>query len=62
MIKTIYGDMPENLLVKKTGVDVTDNEDVEWVEYWLNNELVHRSICIIVKKLPSLYAETSSIG
>lgn len=50
MITTIYGDMEEHLLVNKTGVDVIPEGDAHWNEYWLNDELVHRSVHLIIKQ------------
>lgn len=49
MITTIYGDMDENDLVKSEGVIEDDNERTTWVEYRLNDELVHRSVHITLK-------------
>lgn len=42
--------MDESLLEKRTGVDENDNERAEWTEYWLNDELVHRSVHMVIKK------------
>lgn len=50
MITTIYGDMDETLLVKKEGNFEDDNEITNWVEYYLDEELVHRSASIYLKK------------
>lgn len=50
MINTIYGEMDEADLIKKTGTDEDENAVVNWVEYWLNDELVHRSAHAIMKK------------
>ena len=47
---TTKGDMDESLLEKKTGIDENDNERVEWVEYWYEGELVHRSVHMTLKK------------
>lgn len=47
---TTKGDMDEALLEKKTGVEDNENERIDWVEYWLDNELVHRSAHITLKK------------
>ena len=50
MITTTKGDMDESRLEKRTGVDEDDRARAEWVEYWLNGELVHRSANIRLKK------------
>lgn len=44
MITTTKGDMDEALLEKKVGESVIDTGTMEWVEYWLGSELVHRSV------------------
>ena len=49
-IFTTKGYMDESLLEKRTGVDENDNERAEWVEYWHEGELVHRSVHMILKK------------
>jgi hypothetical protein len=49
-IFTTKGYMDESLLEKRTGVDDNANEHVEWIEYWLNGELVHRSVHMTLKK------------
>lgn len=47
---TTKGEMDESLLEKKTGVNEDDNERAEWTEYWLDGELVHRSVHLTLKK------------
>lgn len=47
---TTKGDMDESLLEKRTGIDENDNERVEWVEYWHEGELVHRSVNMTLKR------------
>lgn len=49
-IFTTKGDMDESLLEKRTGVDENDHERTEWTEYWLDGELVHRSVHMVLKK------------
>lgn len=49
-IFTTKGYMDESLLEKRTGVDENDNERAEWTEYWLDGELVHRSVHMVLKK------------
>ena len=52
IITTTKGDMDDSLLVKKEGIVDNDNEYTTWVEYWLDNELVHRSVHVTLKKSP----------
>lgn len=49
LVTTIYGDMDETLLINKTGTDVIPEGDARWNEYWLEGELVHRSVHLIMK-------------
>lgn len=63
MITTTKGDMDESLLEKREGSIDNDNEMTNWVEYWLDGELVHRSVHVTLKKVPSFAgAELASIG
>ena len=53
--------MDESLLEKKEGFVDNDNEYTTWVEYWLEGELVHRSVHVNLKKAPPLFAEAASL-
>lgn len=50
LIQTTKGDMDEGLLIKKTGTIDNENETINWVEYWHEDELVHRSVDMVLKK------------
>lgn len=55
-ITTIYGNMDESELEKRSGSDDANvgqlnEEHVDWVEYWLDGELVHRSAHVILTGL-----------
>lgn len=50
VITTTKGDMDEALLEKKEGTIDNENETTNWVEYWLDGELVHRSVHMTLKK------------
>lgn len=50
MITTTKGDMDESLLQKQEGSSENDNEIIKWVEYWLDGELVHRSVHVELKR------------
>ena len=52
IVTTTKGDMDDSLLEKKEGSVDNDNESTTWVEYWLNGELVHRSVHVTLKKMP----------
>ena len=63
LVTTTKGDMEESLLEKKTGFVDNDNEYTTWVEYWLEGELVHRSVHVQLKKAPTFAgAEAASFG
>ena len=49
IVTTTKGDMDDSLLQQKTGVVNNDNEHTEWTEYWLADELVHRSVHVVLK-------------
>ena len=50
MITTTKGDMDEALLEKRVGSVENDTETTSWVEYWLDGELVHRSVNMVLKR------------
>jgi hypothetical protein len=63
LITTTKGEMDESLLRKEEGVFEDENELTTWVEYWLDNELVHRSAHVTLKKMPIFMgAEAASIA
>lgn len=53
IVTTTKGDMDDSLLAKREGSVDNDNEYTTWVEYWLNDELVHRSVHVTLKKPPA---------
>ena len=62
IVTTTHGLMDESLLDKRTGIDEDDRARAEWVEYWLNGELVHRSANIQLKKGLVHYMEQGAFG
>jgi len=50
IVTTTKGEMDESLLEKKEGVVDNDHEMTQWIEYWLEGELVHRSVHVFLKK------------
>jgi hypothetical protein len=50
LVTTTHGDMDESLLIKKEGVFENDHEKTSWVEYYLDDCLVHRSAHIFLKE------------
>ena len=62
IVTTTKGDMDESLLEKKEGLVNNDHEYTAWVEYWLEGELVHRSVHVQLKKSVGLKVEAASFG
>ena len=56
IVTTTKGDMDDSLLVRKDGNMEDSNEKTSWVEYYLGDELVHRSVHVELKN--SLVTET----
>ena len=50
LVTTTKGEMDDSLLEKREGTIDNDNETTSWVEYWLQGELVHRSVDMILKR------------
>lgn len=61
-VTTTHGEMDEDLLVKKEGLVDNDIEFTTWTEYWLDDELVHRSVHVTLKTAPALFAEAAEIA
>ena len=51
LVNTTKGEMDVSLLEKKEGIIDNDNETTQWVEYWLEGELVHRSVDMTLKRM-----------
>jgi len=62
IITTTKGDMDESLLEKKEGSVDNENEYTTWDEYWLDGELVHRSVHVTLKKSPFSDLFAASLG
>jgi hypothetical protein len=55
MVTTTKGEMDESLLEKREGSLDNDTETTSWVEYWLDGEMVHRSVHMVLKR--SVFAD-----
>ena len=60
LVTTTKGEMDESLLEKREGSVDNEIEYTTWVEYWLDGELVHRSVHVQLKKAAVLSAATAS--
>jgi len=59
-ITTTKGLMDTALLEKKEGGVDNACECTDWVEYWHEGELVHRSVHVTLKTSPALFAEAAA--
>lgn len=55
MVNTTKGEMDESLLEKREGSIDNETETTSWVEYWLEGEMVHRSVHMTLKR--SVFAD-----
>lgn len=62
LVTTTKGDMDTSLLEKREGSVDNENEYTTWIEYWLEGELVHRSVHVTLKKMPSITSAVASFG
>ena len=61
IVTTTKGDMDDSLLEHRSGTVDDENEYTTWTEYWMNGELVHRSVHVTLKKISTFAgAETAS--
>ncbi len=62
IVTTTKGDMDTSLLEHRSGEVDNDNEATTWTEDWLDGELVHRSVHVTLKQMPSFAGgETASL-
>ena len=62
IVTTTKGEMDDSLLEKREGSVNNDNEYSEWVEYWLDGELVHRSAHVRLKKPVTIISEAGGFS
>jgi hypothetical protein len=55
IVNTTKGEMDDSLLEKREGSLDNDTDTTSWVEYWLNGEMVHRSVHMALKR--SVFAD-----
>lgn len=60
-IETIHGRIEESRLTKREGTVDTDREYTLWTEYWLGEELVHRSVHVRLKESPGMQADAEGL-
>jgi len=62
LITTTKGEMDDSLLLKKEGSIDNEDEYTTWVEYYLDDELVHRSAHVTLKKSPFMDLVAASLA
>ena len=55
LVTTTKGEMDDSLLERRDGSLENDTETTSWVEYWLDGEMVHRSVHMALKR--SVFAD-----
>lgn len=53
IVTTTKGEMDDSLLEMRQGSVDNEDELTTWTEYWLLDELVHRSVHVTLKKVPT---------
>ena len=61
IVTTTKGDMDDSWLDKREGSVDTSNESTNWVEFWHEGELAHRSVNMVLKKGIFAQGETQQI-
>jgi len=61
IVTTTKGDMDDSLLVKQEGSLDNDIESTTWTEYYLDDELVHRSVHVTLKQAPTFAGGETAI-
>ena len=60
IVTTTKGEMDDSLLEHRSGEVNNANELTAWTEYWLDGEMVHRSVHVTLKKMPPMGGETGT--
>jgi hypothetical protein len=58
---TTKGEMDDSLLEMRQGSVDNEDEFTTWTEYWLLDELVHRSVHVTLKKSPTFVGGETAI-
>ena len=61
IITTTKGEMDTSLLERREGTIDNEVEFTKWVEYWLDGELVHRSVDMVLKQAAVFADGTAAI-
>jgi len=61
IVTTTKGEMDDSLLEMRQGSVDNEDEFTTWTEYWLLDELVHRSVHVTLKKSPTFVGGETAI-
>jgi len=61
IVTTTKGEMDDSLLEMRQGSVDNEDELTTWTEYWLLDELVHRSVHVTLKKSPTFVGGETAI-
>lgn len=53
--------MDDSELERRTGTQENEHAFCDWTEYWLNGQMVHRSVHARLKRLPSMDSITGDL-
>ncbi len=59
IVTTTKGDMDSDLLEKKEGTIDNETEFTQWIEYWLDGEMIHRSVHVQLKEGVQIFPEAA---
>jgi hypothetical protein len=62
LIYTTRGELEESTLRKVEGHVDNDHEHTTWVEYYLGDELVHRSVHVTLKEGVTLFPDVEGMA
>ena len=62
IVTTTKGEMDDSLLERREGSNETDSETISFTEYWLDGEMVHRSVHVTLKRNVFSEGITQMIG
>lgn len=52
-VTTTKGLIDVSLLARRDGSEENEDQVTEWIEYYLGDELVHRSVHVKLKRIPA---------
>lgn len=62
LVNTTKGLLDDSVLERRSGVDEDTQARIEWVEYWQQDEMVHRSAVAYLKEPLSVNVVMEHVG